>query len=761
MLRFNIDPGTQSRLDACKEAYVRALPYRYTDKDKYVGILNEFYSNEAARRVELYQRVSSSTQNIKTVLMYISKRENIIPFMVDWCWTYDPRLSNIGLPTSLPFIPWPQQIEFLEWAYEKYLNQKRSIIEKSRDQGATWLFCLFFIFEWRWTYGFAGGIGSSKLANVDNRDDPDAIFEKIRNLLKLLPRWWMPSEFDWRKHDKIGNLYNPNMKSNLAGQGGKNIGRGGRRSAYLVDESAAVETPMDADSSLSQVTDCQFDLSTPRGMNHFGRKRHSGKLPVFTFHWKNDPRKDQEWYQHQVDDLDPVIVAQEIDINYKASVEGLFIEPKWVEAAVDLDLPSTGPRSAGLDVAAGGPNKSALALKLGCKIHVEPFSIDNGVDLTHMSIEMCNRSGVEYLNYDEIGVGYAVESVVNRTEMIMDFNHYGLNAGDSPSDQYYPEYKKTGKEVFANARSEWWYITRQYFLRTWEYVNKIRDHKPENLITIPNNRTLIDQLCSPLKMYTETGKMKCESKQFMLKRGIVSPDEGDAVVLACQKRAGGVKHVMGNMDFLGSASEKVKIDWSQPTYKTRHYAAVCIEKNLRINAMYAVWDEEVEKLYIYGEYLSEHPDPEELVRNMACDMELDRMRLTKILGNDVMFKDYRRSLQKEINGQFKQQLGRFQNIKLKEARRYDPMGSTATLMQLIKTKSIQIDINCKNIKNQFYTWKLELNNYEHTGMRECILLIISELSVYLPFKKVLMKKPKYSEKFYSPEGDAVQSPMDI
>lgn len=763
MLQLNQTPTTESRIKASLEAYEEAIPFRYTDKPRYIERLNKFYSEEIYRRTEQYKRVSGSSILMKNTLLHVSRRENIIDWMVDSCWTYDPRLSAIGLPTTLPWIPWPQQIEFIEWAYDKYLNQRRSLVEKSRDQGATWLFCLIQLFEWRWTDGFAGGFGSATLTKVDNRDDPDAIFEKLRALLRHLPKWWLPSDFDWAKHDKKGNLWNPNMKSSIVGQGGKQIGRGGRRSMYVVDEAAALETPMNADSALSQNTDCQFDLSTPAGMNHFGKKRHGKKLPVFTFHWKNDPRKNKEWYEVQVNDLDPVVVAQEIDINYQASVSGLFILPKWVDAAVDIQLEPVGDASAGLDVAAGGSNKSALAIKYGPVVTVEAFAIDNGIYLTHSCIELCNKAGVGYLNYDEIGVGYAVHSALDATEMKMEFLHYGLNAGNSPSDEYYPEFKKKGKEIFFNARSEWWYITARKFERTWEHMNKIRVHKPEDMISIDNEGDLKIQLSSPLKMYTETGKIKCESKEFMLKRGIDSPDEADALVMACLKKAGGAKHVMGDMDFLGSTDDEAPIDWDKPAYNNKHYGAVAAGLDLTFNSMYGVWDEEKEHLYIYGEYKSDFPDPIELVDETISQMQIGKIRVDKILGNSLMFSESKRTIQKEINKAFRSKCGGFQNIKMKEASKYDPMGSISTLMYLMKEKKITIHPNCKEIKSQFYTWKLNQEKLDHTGMRECILMIISELAIYQPYEKIRLKKPKYSNVIPDPRGDGspINNPMEV
>jgi len=42
-------------------------------------------------------------------------------------------------------------------------RQAGGLVEKARDAGATFLFCLCFMREWRWTDGFSAGIGSNKL----------------------------------------------------------------------------------------------------------------------------------------------------------------------------------------------------------------------------------------------------------------------------------------------------------------------------------------------------------------------------------------------------------------------------------------------------------------------------------------------------------------------------------------------------------------------------------------------------------------------
>lgn len=424
MIKFtpHILPSTAAAMDRMVNVYGEANQFRYTDQGKYRALLDAYFEEETLRRLNLIRAVGNDKMKIARTCEFMSFRENLINVMVDWCWTYDPRLLNQGLPTTIPWIPWQRQVDFIAWFYDHYLNSRGGLIEKSRDQGATWLACLCFLHEWRWNAGFGGGFGSNKSESVDKRGNPKSIFEKLRALARHMPEWWFPRGWQWKKHDKNYNLINPENGANISGEGGDEIGRGGRTSAYLVDEAGFLDKPKSADAALSQNTTCHFDLSTPNGMNNFGQKRHSGRVDVFTFRWTEDPRKDQQWYDEQVATFDPSIVASEIDINYEASVEGIFIKSEWVSAAMEIKLDPIGVKAAALDVAAGGANKSALAIRTGPCAYVESKNVTNGVDLVHGVIARCNVEGVSYLHYDRIGVGYAVYSVIERTEAQMKFS---------------------------------------------------------------------------------------------------------------------------------------------------------------------------------------------------------------------------------------------------------------------------------------------------------------------------------------------------
>jgi len=744
--KVEILPGVAERIRASEDAYRLATPYRYKDPQQWIKILNEFYSEESFMRMERIQTLRRKPEKQIKVLEFMTRRENIINTMVHWGWTYDPRLAPIGLPPTMPWIPWQQQIDFIEFVYNHYLNGLPWMAEKSRDCGATWLMCWLYIQEWRWVPGFAGGFGSNKLDNVDKRDDPDCIFEKLRGILSTMPSWWFPRGWVSKKHDKLANLINPELKCNIAGQGGKEIGRGGRRSIYTVDEKASLEFPEMADHALSQNTNCQGDISTPKGMNQFGQKRWSGDIDVFSFSWKKDFRKNKEWYEHQKKILRREVLAQEVDCDYYASVEGIFIKPEWVQAAVEIELKGEGACTAGLDVAAGGKNESALAIRTGPKVKVKTWDIDNAIDLVHGVIDICNDTKVEYLHYDKPGVGFAVTSSIERTERKMAFLYYGWEPGGSPSDLFYPEYNDYAKNIFKNARAEAWYNLARRFEKTWEHLHGVRKYEHSELVSIENNSRLIAELSSVKKIPTETGKIRAESKEQLLKRGIESPDEADSVVLAFLPKDGGYKHVVENYSPINLTNANFVIDWKgTPRQRCLHYGAICLKDDMSINVICALWNEAMGHLYIYDELVNPLPEPSKIIPKLRDIMKMKTYEIHRMIGNAEMFKEGKRSVAREMNNEFFRLVGHWQTIKVREPKKHDPYGSMTILNELVKKRMITIHKKCTEIDRQISTWRLEKGKMKESGMREAILLIVSELVKNVPLREIIKKKEYFTK----------------
>ena len=311
---------------------------------------------EILRRLELLERCDGDAYLQAVVLAHCA--DSLVDFINDFVWTYDPRNAERNEPTFMPLVLRPKQIEFLGWLDELLAGRENGLVEKSRDEGMSWCVLAYFAHKWLFTPGFKAGLGSRKLDYVDQSGNMDSLFPKLRTLLEYLPRWMLPERYNPRLHDKYCRLINPDTGASITGEGGDDIGRGGRNTMYLVDEHAKLQNPEGVEMALSQNANCIIYGSTPSGVgNLFYQKRHSGKIAVFTFHWRDNPAKNYTatrvnaegeletyypWYEAQVAKYDPVTIAQEIDIDYTASAKGVVIPAKYVQAALDLELEEGG-----------------------------------------------------------------------------------------------------------------------------------------------------------------------------------------------------------------------------------------------------------------------------------------------------------------------------------------------------------------------------------------------------------------------------------
>lgn len=460
-------------------------------------------------------------------------RNDIVHWVRQWVWTYDPRESS----STLPFDPFPKQEEFLRWIEDHERRQRGGLVEKCRDAGVTWCCSLYAVHRWLFREGFAAGFGSRKVEYVDNKNDPKCIFEKLRFLVDNLPAWMMPAGWNREKHACFCKLINPANGATITGEGGDNIGRGGRTTIYFVDEAAFLERPRFIDRALSMNTRVRIDVSTPNGPgNPFFTKRFSGKVDVFTFQWRDDPRKTDAWYAEMKETHDAVLVAQEIDIDYTASIEGICIPAAWVRAAVNLDLPESGPLIGSLDVADEGANSNVFTTRRGPVVR-RPIAWNglNTTETAHKAADLAESLGVEELFFDSNGVGAGVRGTWESSGRELKFIPTPVNTGLPPTDTYWPDGRTSG-EKFKNLRAEIAWLVRRRFEKAYEHVEQGVEHPPEEMISIPNDPNLIAQLSLPLVEHTDTGKVQLESKKSMRKRGIPSPDYFDSLCLCFYPR---------------------------------------------------------------------------------------------------------------------------------------------------------------------------------------------------------------------------------
>jgi hypothetical protein len=453
-------------------------------------------------------------------------KENLVAFVDDWGMTFDPRNAEVGLPTTIPFVLFQRQREFLEWLLARWKGREDGLVEKSRDMGVTWLCVAFSVWLWIFWDGTVTGFGSRKEEYVDKIGDPKSIFEKIRKYIDLLPEEFQPIGWNNGKHAPFMRIINPVNDAVIVGEAGDNIGRGNRTSIYFKDESAFYEHPDAIDAALSQTSNVKIDVSTPSGAgNPFYRKRHGGRIPVFVFDWHDDPRKDQRWYQKQKDTQDATIVAQEIDRDYEASISNAYISGELVRAAMargPTEVQPMGNLRVSVDVARYGNCKTVITFRQGRVVLTQlPLAKLNTVAVAARvkdETEAYTRIGVplEQIAVDVIGVGAGVADILR---------------GWFP-DKLLPDGSTEQVVVDVNV-SERMNNGKDYNLRAFCYRQAVEWLKTGSL---PNNENLKTDLTA-LQYGYRGGELLIESKEDAIARGIKSPDYGDSFIISFAKPA--------------------------------------------------------------------------------------------------------------------------------------------------------------------------------------------------------------------------------
>jgi hypothetical protein len=260
--------------------------------------------------------------------------EGCIFFINHFGWTYNSRMANIGKSAHLPFFLYEYQKDAIRWIVDHIENGRDGLLEKSRDMGVTWLVVWVFIWFWLFRDGINLLMGSYKEALVDNRSD-DSMFGRIDYGIDSLPKWMMPKGFNKKKHRTKLKLQNPANYNLISGDTmNPDFGRGSRKTAIFFDELGSWDYAKDAWESCGDVTNCRIANSTPKGFNFYAKLRNSG-IDVLRLHWSDHPLKDQEWYDFECARRSEEEVAQEIDISYNKSQEGV-VYPEWNENNVEF-----------------------------------------------------------------------------------------------------------------------------------------------------------------------------------------------------------------------------------------------------------------------------------------------------------------------------------------------------------------------------------------------------------------------------------------
>ena len=507
---------------------------------------------EIARRL-LYRKLIEQSDETKAAELDRCKADPVHWFN-NWAWTYDPRGLSYGLPANIPFNLRPKQVDMVRWLEKRLRTQTHGLIEKSRDEGMSYVTLGFFLHQWLFVDGFAAGVGSRKEEYVDKKGDPKTLFYKFRDMLYKLPNWMQPQGYNEREHDNYLRIINPANGASLTGEAGDNIGRGGRTSVYLLDEWAFVERADAVDAAISQNTNVHIKGSTPNGIgNRFYKDRFSGRYDVFSMAWQENPDKNWQvsyngkpiypWYEKQKLSLDDVVLAQEVDIDYAASVEGVVLPSAWINSVVDahkkLGIDVSGQRVQSLDVADEGKDKNAIAGRYGILLDYVTAWSGKGSDIfatSQKAVDTCDEFGSDYFLYDSDGLGAGVRGdvrIINELrkdkKAIKAFAFRGSAAVFNPDKEMVKGRKN--KDYFENLKAQAWWSLRLRVQATHRAIAEGMAYNPSDIISIDSGIANLSQLKVELSQPTYS---KSKSGKLLIDKapdGTSSPNMADAVMM--------------------------------------------------------------------------------------------------------------------------------------------------------------------------------------------------------------------------------------
>lgn len=445
-------------------------------------------------------------------LLYSLCSDNILFWVNCFTMTYNPRKS----PSTLPFLTYAYEDKLILELVDAVKNQKDILIEKSRDMGVTW--CVLLVYTWFWQFHGEGQdflVGSRKEQYIDVVGNMDTLMEKVRFLIRNQPRWMRPAGFDMKTHSNYMRILNPASKSTITGEAtNNNFSRGGRRRSIFMDEFAFWECDQAAWRASADSTNSRVVVSTPFGYNNqFAKLRHSGAIKVETLHWRLHPEKDEAWYQNERlrRNNDEVEIAQELDINYEGSEQGILFDFSEMKKAVRNEpVMSQDRKVVALDPAGLGKDEAVFYVSNNGNIVERKFiPKSNDMELAAESVSLITKYKAQVFICDSIGSGVIsiVSSLLGRNERNVKCVAFKSN-------------EKAKDKV-------------KYFNRRDEIYHQAALAMKSGNVGMDDDYTLMKQL-NATKYKTDNGRIYVTPKEEIKEKVGSSPDRADAWVLSVE-----------------------------------------------------------------------------------------------------------------------------------------------------------------------------------------------------------------------------------
>jgi hypothetical protein len=266
-------------------------------------------------------------------------------------------------------------------------------------------------------------------------------------------------------------------------------------------------------------------------------------------------------------------------------------------------------------------------------------------------------------------------------------------------------------------------------------------------IQLPDDNNLVDEVAAR-RFKAERGVITIEPKSKFKADYHISPDRSDSLVL-CFAEGVEEKRVITSYN---RHNKKLRSDFRIEWYKTEgrsslHYGAFCQQPNGELKFLASLWDDQTGHLYIYQQAIYDYPTPGIVAKDIVNFMQIRSYRCEKILANEQMFEEGRKSVGKLINRELPPGLGG-QTVRLSRAKRFEEYGSIALAEQMFLEGRITIHENCKDVGEELEDWVVEKGKaaVEGHGFCQCLLMTLSALIRVYPEIPKMIKKKEYWRK---------------
>lgn len=230
------------------------------------------------------------------------------------------------------------------------------------------------------------------------------------------------------------------------------------------------------------------------------------------------------WRRAKVAELkDPMLFKQEYpataDEAFQTTGHDAFIKPELVLRARKAELKGIGPLVGGGDPARFGSDRFSLAWRRGRKVEEvqsrTKLDVVQGANWIRAEID---ARGPKRVFVDMGGMGAGTVDILHSWGAPYDRIVVGVNFGGAPRKPHPTDENKRPLPGPRNRRAEMWDDSR-----TWLMDDLGAD--------IPDRDSLQADACGPGYRYDVNQMLLLEAKEDMIKRGVRSPDEWDAIAL--------------------------------------------------------------------------------------------------------------------------------------------------------------------------------------------------------------------------------------